>query len=548
MSHEKPFVPSSMRDIEMGQDYAMTRTGSLFFGDSAPVMGTGTAVEDRISQIHKKLSDSLNDSTRRISRASNLDINELDIEDDARPPAIFYPFGANGDQTRGHRNQTDSRNSSALSDLIDDYEADNEYDHLDEMEASRLSDIVPVVIAPKDIVKQTNRNEFGELTRNDPTVVSQPTAGDETLHKNTEPLTELPRDESTPQTVLLKPAESDRNIELLHNTSDPATGHDFSEVEVEEIDTNLELELNRKFAVLPDSPIEYDFGTEEVIMLPVDLEDSQIMSLEEEVFSICEVVEIEADGLETVQNLPKSIAANELDFQIVYVEPIPNQVMDNESETKFESLQGHSVIGKQEIAVPSDSKDTHQLAPNMDELQLEYVTERVIIEHPNYLEETVSDSKILNEIMSIPEPEFQVESVVSVLMQPQSLLEKEKDEDIPNLTGEDYESNDTRSSVLKDFKPALFAKGDQIDGYSNSDDGNMSTSSSTRMRNMMIASKSPGRFELFQEESSTDRDNFRATTSHVVRIRYYPQKPDEMLMHVGDIIGIETEFTDGWGN
>ncbi|TPX66810.1 hypothetical protein SpCBS45565_g04202 [Spizellomyces sp. 'palustris'] len=37
-----------------------------------------------------------------------------------------------------------------------------------------------------------------------------------------------------------------------------------------------------------------------------------------------------------------------------------------------------------------------------------------------------------------------------------------------------------------------------------------------------------------------------APTSHVVINHYYPARPDEMAMQVGDLVGIEREYTDGW--
>ena len=73
-----------------------------------------------------------------------------------------------------------------------------------------------------------------------------------------------------------------------------------------------------------------------------------------------------------------------------------------------------------------------------------------------------------------------------------------------------------------------------------------SITSSTKMKNMLISSQHKGRLELLHDHGD-NLDKLRATTSHVVQVRYYPQRPDEMLMQVGDIIGIESEFTDGWG-
>jgi hypothetical protein len=62
----------------------------------------------------------------------------------------------------------------------------------------------------------------------------------------------------------------------------------------------------------------------------------------------------------------------------------------------------------------------------------------------------------------------------------------------------------------------------------------------------------PGRFELTkhveEEDEMDDLENYAppAPTSHVVFQAYYPQNSDEMLLQMGDLIGIEKEYGDGW--
>ena len=396
----------------------------------------------------------------------------------------------------------DSRNSYAGSDIIADYEHE---DSIEEIHANLIPSMVATAIKP------SLEKEIDELIASIPGGNSELASPDQLL------------DSFSIRTVALKLSSSEfMSLGLPDEQNLQNESYSIKSVEVTSASGALagavfgnstpDLSMNSPVAALVEGPIPTASGFGDI--------QPTLKPRNPDLFAVERVLMSPAAAI-LDSHIPESVDVIHEDFFKKSKESIFRIESVEEISVNMEYIQS---IEHLEIDIPSSSE--------IETPRDNFSNEQVV---------TVSNELSLNQSEAVPYPDpVAEEGTVDFIQSRKTNVALNQDED-SKLEIEEPKNQYEHRNI--EFGKNNFAEsvGSRLTNSETS-----SITSSTKMKNMLISYQHKGRLELLHEDGG-NLDKLRATTSHVVQVRYYPQRPDEMLMQVGDIIGIESEFTDGWG-